>query len=476
MKRIHLITSIRALSLLLALLLVPLTFCACDDDDNSGSSEMSISAIYLEDATSSVPDRPVEFARLGQLIRIQGSGFSGLKRVYINGYNCYFNPVYVSNTSILVSVSKDVPTTEAAEEVRNTIQLVKDGTQLTYPFTIRASAPSITSISNTLPKAGESIIVYGAGLQEVSKVTFPGGVTVEGTDKIFSDEDGKFFQLTVPEGITGSGSLFVECANGGAYSNTGFNYTKGIILDFDTEGQQGSWGSNASMIFPEDLVDDPLNSGRGKCVMLPAAKQKPVAAGKTRTAEVWTAGNDVDDWTPGTRGIDAETNVAECGIQFDMYVPESNPWCNSGFLKVCLVNGVNGGEWSTSDNKDCYNYVPWVVDGKAVPFSTAGWQTVTVPFSKFYICSTSDELAKLTYQFVLDRRAKASYCNFGFYFENADFTLMNLTGNSSDESTVFVSQASQAEIYIDNVRIVPLNTPAYSDFPDEAEGKNINKQ
>ena len=53
---------------------------------------------------------------------------------------------------------------------------------------------------------------------------------------------------------------------------------------------------------------------------------------------------------------------------------------------------------------------------------------------------------------------------------------MNLTGNSSDESTVFVSQASQAEIYIDNVRIVPLNTPAYSDFPDEAAGENINKQ
>lgn len=198
MKRIHLITSIKALSLLLALLLVPLTFCACDDDDNSDSAEMSISAIYLEDATSSVPDRPVEFARLGQLIRIQGSGFSGLKRVYINGYNCYFNPVYVSNTSILVSVSKDVPTTEAAEEVRNTIQLLKDGTQLTYPFTIRASAPSITSISNTLPKAGESIIVYGTGLQEVSKVTFPGGVTVEGTDKIFSDEDGKFSSSPYP--------------------------------------------------------------------------------------------------------------------------------------------------------------------------------------------------------------------------------------------------------------------------------------
>ena len=465
MKKSYFNYTIRALNVLLAVLICSFAFTACDDDDND-KAEMPITGIYLEDATSNVPDRKVEFARLGQLIRIEGSGFTGLRRVYINGYSCYFNPVYVSDNSFLVTVSKDVPTIEADESVRNKIVLVKDSGDLTYPFTIRSSAPSITNISNTLPNARETIIVYGDGLQEVSKVTFPGGVVVEGGD-IFSDEDGKFFTVKVPEGLTESGSLAIECANGGAYSPAYFNHRKGLILDFDTDGQQGSWGSNASMIFPEDLVNDPLETGRGKCVMLPAAKQVPVAAGKNRTAEVWTAGNGVDDWTSATRGIAETTNVSKCGIQFDIYVPESNPWVNSGFLKICLVNGVNGGEWASSDNKDCYNYVPWIVDGKAVPFYTAGWQTVTIPFSKFYICSTNSDVANLTYQFLLDRRAAASYCNFGFYFENSDFTLDKVTGNSSDASKEFLSSASSATIYIDNVRIVPMDSPEYTDFPED---------
>ena len=467
MKKSYFNNTIKASGALLVMLICTFLLTACSDDDNTGA-QMTITGFYLEDATSTVPDRKVEFVRLGQLLRVEGSGFTGLKRVYINGYSCYFNPVYVSDNSFLVSVNKDIPTTEADESVRNKIQLVKDSGQIEETLIIRSSAPSITSISNTLPKVGETIIVYGEGLQEVSKVTFPGGLTAEGSD-IYSDEDGKYFMVEIKQEVTESGYLTIECANGGAYSPSYFNYKEGIILDFDTNGQQGSWGTGASMIFEEDLVEDPMNSGRGKCVLLPAAKQVPAAAGKNRIAEVWTAGNGVDDWTPATRGIPAETNVAECGIQFDVYIPEANPWSGSGFVKVCLVNGLNGGEWATSDNKDCYNYVPWVVNGKSVPFSTSGWQTVTIPFSKFYICSTNSDLANLTYQFILDRRAAASYCNFGFYFENSDFTLKNITGNDADEATEFISTESNAKIYIDNVRLVPITTPTHSDFPEEAE-------
>lgn len=454
----------KQLCVLLGLLSCLFMLSACSEDD-AAKATMSITGIYLEDATSSVPDRKVDFVRLGQLIRIEGSGFTGLKRVYVNGYNCYFNPALVSDNSFLVKVGKDVPTTEADAGVRNKITLVKDNGQLDYDFSVRSSSPAITRISNTLPKAGETIIVYGSGLQEVSKVTFPGNIVTE--SDIFSDPDGEYFTVKVPVGIVESGSLFVECANGGAYSPDYFNYTKGLILDFDTDGQQGSWGSSASMIKPEDLVQDPLKSGRGKCMLLPVSRQLPAPAGKNRIAEVWTAGNGVDDWTTAKVGIPAETNVAECGIQFDIYVPESNPWANTGFLKLCLVNGVNGGEWATSDNKDCYNYVPWIVDGKAVPFYTSGWQTVTIPFSQFYICSTNKDLADLTYQFILDRRANAAYCNFGFYFENSDFTLYNITGKDSDASVAFPSTQSNAQIYIDNIRVVPISTPSYSDFPED---------
>ena len=45
--------------------------------------------------------------------------------------------------------------------------------------------------------------------------------------------------VNVPEGISDNGgSIFIECANGGAYSPAYFNCKKGVILDFDGKGQQ----------------------------------------------------------------------------------------------------------------------------------------------------------------------------------------------------------------------------------------------
>lgn len=163
-----------------------------------------------------------------------------------------------------------------------------------------------------------------------------------------------------------------------------------------------------------------------------------------------------------TLGVPAETPVAECAIQFEIYVP--GPWSESGFLKICGQNGFNGGEWE----RDCYNYVPWLVDGKIVPFQTTGWQTVTVPFSEFYKSKASSG-AWTTFADVTATRASASYANFGFYFENSDITLDKITGASSDKETEFLSKATSVKIYIDNWRVVPLTKPEYTDFPDEEE-------
>lgn len=64
-----------------------------------------------------------------------------------------------------------------------------------------------------------------------------------------------------------------------------------------------------------------------------------MAAAKNRCAEVWTAGNGTDpDWL--TLGVPAETPVAECAIQFEIYVP--NLGLNPGFLKICGQDGFMG--------------------------------------------------------------------------------------------------------------------------------------
>lgn len=473
---------------------------SCKNED-FGSIQMHVTGVYLQDVDSDVPDRLVEFARLGQILRIEGSGFTGLKYVYINGYECYFNTALLSDKSFIVSVNKNVPTVGLDESVKNTIRLVKDGTELVHSFSIYGASAIITSISNCMPNAGEPITVYGEGLQEITKVTFPGDIIV--TEGIVSDPDGEYFQVTVPEGVSEEGgSIFAEGSNGGAYSPSYFNYKKGLILDFDDHGVHAAWGDNTkpegwddtedgeyipedhltpeqiaekrgklSMIFGDEILSDKIgegNTSQGNYCSMLLDRHLPVAMNQNRRTEVWTGGMSVDpDWS--NFGIPLDTPIKECGIQFEIYVP--NNWSNSGFLKVCLINNFNGGEWE----KESYNYVPWIVDGEVVPFKTNGWQTVTIPFSEFY-CAKSITSTWATLEDVIATRAAAANTNFGFFFENSTITLSKLTGEEQDPDTEFpsaeITSSDNLKIYIDNWRVVPIQTPVYSDFGDDTDSES----
>ena len=134
---------------------------------------MTINKVFLEDtkAEDGNYDREVEFARLGQTLRIEGSGFSGLKKIYVNGFETYFNNALMTDNNIWVTLNSKTPVAKADASVRNTIRFVKDNTETTYQFTIRAAAPVIASIDNTLPQAGETVKVSGANLDGTTKVT-----------------------------------------------------------------------------------------------------------------------------------------------------------------------------------------------------------------------------------------------------------------------------------------------------------------
>lgn len=439
---------------LLGIMFFSTLFTSCDNNDSEGG-KITITKVFLEDVNSTVPDREVTFARLGQALRIQGSGFTGLRKVYINGYSTYFNVVFVSDNSMLVNVSADTPILDADPSVRNTIRFVNDNNETTFSFEIRAGKPAITNISNTMPNAGETITVYGTGLTEVSKVVFPGNIEV--TSGITSDEDGEFFTVVVPNGVSeNGGSLFVQSSNGGVYSPACFNFKKGVLLNFDGKGQHGYWGTSTSMIQPGDLESLALGTGnlsQGKYVPHRPARIASFDAAKNRCSEVWTAGNGVDNWrTQLTPYIPASTPLDKVALQFDVYVPDA--WKDSGYLKICMANNFNGGEWTGA----VYNYVPWIVDGKSVAFQTTGWTTVTIPLNKFYAWSKEP----FTFETVLAYREAATYQNFGFFFENSDVKLKDVTGTASEVE--FASKSTSVKVYTDNWRIVSLDTPVYNDF------------
>jgi hypothetical protein len=240
-----------------------------------------------------------------------------------------------------------------------------------------------------------------------------------------------------------------------------------LLLDFDGNGVQGSWPDQASMIFPEDLESATIGVGNvsqgNYCPMRPT-RFATIAAAKNRVTEVWTSGD--ANWREQlTPYIPATTSVSKFAFQFDIYVPDA--WTSTGFLGIYLYNSYNGGEWgpgSTEYPNYVYNVVPWL-NGKTIePFQTTGWQTVTIPFSEFY--ALSDIKKSFTFEDVLKAREKAKYSNFGIFINNSDIKLSNVTGNSSDE-TEFASSPTSVNIYVDNLRVVSLDAPAYSDFPDE---------
>ncbi len=436
------------------MILFGLLFTSCSSDDDVEGGEITVDAVYLEDVDSNVQDREVTFARLGQLLRLEGSGFTGLRRVYINGFETTFNPVYVSDTSMLIRISSDTPTIEAEEDVRNTIRLVNDNSETVIEFEIRSSAPSINRVSHTLPKAGEEITVHGSGLIEVYKVVFPGNVEV--TEGItYDEEDGEFFTVTVPEGVSeDGGSIYIESANGAAYSPAFFHVERGVILNFDGKGAIGEFGNT---IRQEQIQSMPIGEGnvsQGNYVPLRNDTIASFAAGKNRVAEVLTTGD--ESWRSQiTPFIPATTPLEEVGFQFDIYVPEA--WSGSGFLKILLINNFNGGEWTGG----VYNYVPWIIDGEVVPFETEGWRTVTIPFTDFYMFSDGEDY---TFEDLLQYRESATYKNFGMFFENSDFNLNQLNGGSSDVE--FPSAETSVQVYTDNWRIVSLETPTVTDFPE----------
>lgn len=438
-----------------------LTSCS-DDEVGSQSSPISVSKVYLEDYKSTVPDREVDFARLGQLIRIEGQGFLGLKKLYVNGYDTYFNVAYVTDRSMLVTLDSKTPVVDAEDDVRNTLRFVKDATETTYDFTIRMASPSVTSVSSTLPQPGETVTVYGSNLHETTKLTLPGGVQVT---NIQSDEDGEWYSFTMPQGVTEGGSIYSEGANGNAATPAYFNNRSCMILDFDGTGTQGywSWKETGSMINDEDLANDPLNSGRGKChqVIPDRLYDDGIISGKSRATECWTAGNDndADDWTWMYDYIPANTPLTEVAFQFDVYVPD--PWTATGQLEVALINNFNFAGYTSDDNNSATAtafFIPWIQNGEVVPFVTEGWQTVTIPFSEFgkYAAEVADD-ANPTFQEVVEDRNAASYRNFGIGFVNTDFTF---------DGQEYKAQFAKVKIYTDNWRVVPYASISISDFDD----------
>lgn len=422
------------------ILALSLNSCSDDDDNGGNNASMVITKVYLENAESTVPDREVTFGRIGQVLRLEGTGFTGARKIYINGYSTTFNPVLVTDNNMLVQIARDTPIMDAEADVRNTIILEKGSdNRYTYPFEVRDAAPSITSISHTMPKAGDEITIYGNGLQGITSVIFPGNVTV--TEGIVSDDEGgEYCVVTVPDGVSADGGyLTVTGANGGAYSPACFNFKKGLFQNFDnvdnyswSSGMEG--GTVLSAAIPAS-GNGPKSQGNYQCFN---ADGKSIAA--NADVRYWTNSS---SWPSALLSvIPAGTLASDCGIQMDIYV--EGTW-NSGIIRMVMADG-------SGTDRYCMIYRPWYQNDAVVPFENPGcWFTITLPFSD------SGDYEGKTFGDVVASMANASYKQAGPWFHNIGVT------------DVVEPVATDVKVYFDNLRVVPLGTPTFSDFPESEE-------
>lgn len=457
--------TLKGLFLLLAVALFAPALTSCSDDDDSQSTPMTITGIYLQDvdAEDGVTDRLVEFARLGNLVRIEGTGFNGLKAIYINGYDTYFNNALMTDNNVWVTLDEDTPIEDAEEDVRNTIQLIKDNTSYTHSFTIRAASPSASRIDNTLAQAGETVTVYGSNLHETTTITLPDGTVV--TSGIEIGEDGDWYSFTMPSGYDSSysGSIVSEGAHGTAKTPPYFYFNSCYVINYDGLGTFTSWSATYT---EEELEQDPLNSGRGTCVMI--IPQSRIDEGGVKSGVTlpgfWTAGNDDadDDWNRMTSYIPGTVSTDSVALQFDVYVPEE--WDLTGQVEITIQNNLSTYGYGSADTqpssdylRQAYAWVPWLdrETGEHEAFTTGDrWETITIPLSEFGNYTDTD--TDWTFQNVIDDKNSGSYRNFGVLFTNVDLEY--------SDDIVYSASVTTQEIYLDNFRIVPCNTITVSDY------------
>lgn len=354
------------------LILPAVVFTACEKDESG--SKIRIDGVFLHNETTTTT--PITQVRPGTIIRIEGAGFITARAVYVNGLRASVNPNYVTENSIIMQLPSSLPYgSEVDESVRNTIRIVSDYDDYSYPFDILGPPPAITGVSHSLPKPGDRIEIYGSDLRDLETVVFPGGVALA-AGQFEVNSSYSLITCTIPEGAASTpGAIYVEGANGGGYSHQYMNHGQIIFLknfygDPNVNGVTPyNWGfgisGNQDATLPES-GDGPKNPAIYRQV--PAeitdfgVDANPVGFHFRPEIGMQVAINTADG------AITTDMNCSNLALQFDYYIPVE--W-ESGFIRVDLISGNN--EWRV-------DYAPWVTRG---PVRMTGWQTATIPLGSF---------------------------------------------------------------------------------------------
>ena len=175
----------------------------------------------------------------GTEIVIQGNNLLGVQAVYFNDTSAFFNPVYNTNTTLIITIPSTAQTAATIPGVPSTLKLVTNHGTVTYSFKLYLPPPYISSIS--LDNTGTIITINGNNFAGIKKITFP----VPGNDTALSYIVNKTFTqivAAIPPGNAFTDSLRVFCTFGSA----SFTYPPPMIIS-SISNENGAAGTTISI-------------------------------------------------------------------------------------------------------------------------------------------------------------------------------------------------------------------------------------
>ncbi|MGL5111589.1 MAG: IPT/TIG domain-containing protein [Flavobacterium sp.] len=128
-------------------------FSSCDDQSDSGNvlSITSVVKAHEGDLT------PVSQGDPNNYYIIRGTGLSGVRNIYFNDFDTYFNPVFVTDTEIFVLINEKTPYVNSS----NKLKIVTSTGSVTYDFLIAPPVPTILGFNPINASADSEVTITG---------------------------------------------------------------------------------------------------------------------------------------------------------------------------------------------------------------------------------------------------------------------------------------------------------------------------
>jgi len=335
-------SSYKILASLLIIVGVVAAVSSCKKDKNTAPP--SISYVRVTNPTSS--DSLLIGAGQGALIAIVGNNLQNVVQIWFNDQQALLTPSYITNTSIIVRVPSQIPTT-----ITDTMKLIfSDGYVLRYKFEVQISKPVISSMLSEFVNTGDIGTIFGNYFYAPLTVTFTGGATAE----IVSIKDQQI-DFKIPANAQ-PGQITIKTNFGQSVSDFLFRDPRPKVIDGDPA--EGWWGTY--LVTSPGPNDPPKISGnyyRFKKAVKAWTWDQPEVAGGPADANPNHAKNIPDA---------AILKPSDYNLKFEINT-----------IKPYNSNMISFNVALTAEDNNHYQWAP--------PYDSKGqWNTVTIPFEDVF--------------------------------------------------------------------------------------------